>query len=305
LLPYAQGMNMSRRIALVDGNAIAFRSLFTHEFLTTKINKKNIYTGLPFGFVKTLISIYKDYSPKKFVIFWDGGAHRKKEIYPEYKSGRKLDTKKMKFSDVKRSLKITRNICKLIGLEQNRIIGEESDDCIATYINNFPKEKFFIISNDHDFFQLLSKNVKLLRMKHGETKVWDRKLFEKEKGFKPKYYAHYLAIVGDSTDKIPGIKGLGPASIDPIFKSNEKPTLDYIYANLEDFEVSDKIKNKISSGKENAYKFLSITSLKKDIILNLKQIEQKPKELYDLLTELQFKSIYDNDKNLELLCGLK
>lgn len=303
------------RVILVDGNALAFRSLFAHETLIVKLNKKTVFTGMPFGFLKGLIGIVDEKKFDKLIVFWDGGSDKKKEIYPDYKANRKLNTKKMKYKDVKNSLKICRKLVKLLGIEQYRIKGEEADDLIASYIiqNEDKWDQFIIYSNDHDFMQLLDKKkVRILQRKSGESKWWTKRKFIDEYEYKkcilniePKYYPHFLAIVGDSTDHIPGIKGIGPQKCIEIFQQLDKPTLKELEKQLHKLKLTDKIINKIAEGMKDAKKFFKIIKLKGNIKLEpLEKPKQKPEKLLNLMRELEFISIYEHKSNFSILCSL-
>ena len=303
------------RVVLVDGNALAFRSLFSHETLTTKLKGKLVFTGMGFGFLKGLISILEEKTFDKIVVFWDGGSDNKKAIYPNYKANRKLNVKKMKYRDIKNSLKTCRKLVKLIGIEQYRVKGEEADDLISSYIaqHNDEWEQFVIYSNDHDFLQMLRmKKVRVLQRRSGVSKWWTKKRFIREYeykktflGFHPKYYPHFLAIVGDSTDNIPGIKGIGPVAAVDIFKQLDEPTLKEIKNELYNLTLTDAIRNKLKEGMKTARMFLGIITLKLDLELEpLETPRQKPKRLLDLMMALEFRSIYESEKDMSALYGL-
>ena len=210
---------------VVDGNALAFRSLFSHEMLSVNIDDTIIYTGMPFGFIRMLLSVKKKFKPKNFVIMWDGGSKKKKEVYPEYKEGRKITSDGMNFEDIVTSLKCCRNIAKLLGIPQYRIFGEEADDLIASFVSQNNNKNHIILTNDHDMFQLLDmQHVRVLRMRQKDTRFWNSTIFSYEhNGLDPIFYPHYLAIVGDKTDNIPGIKGLGEKKVSKILNNCRFP----------------------------------------------------------------------------------
>ncbi|HEC72033.1 MAG: 5'-3' exonuclease [Candidatus Thorarchaeota archaeon] len=302
------------RVVLVDGNALAFRSLFSHETLTTKLNGKVVFTGMAFGFLKGLISITEEKTFDKIVVFWDGGSDRKKKIFPDYKANRKLNTK-MKYKDIKNSLKTCRKLMKLIGIEQYRVKGEEADDLISSYIAQHKNEweQFVIYSNDHDFLQMLRmKKVRVLQRRSGESRWWTKKKFIREYeykkvrfGFHPKFYPHFLAIVGDSTDHIPGIKGIGPQTAADIFSQVDSPTLKEIESEIHTMALTENVKKKLEEGMEIARMFLGIITLKLDLeLIPLETPRQKPKKLLDLLMALEFRSIYEHKNNMTTLCEL-
>lgn len=303
------------RVVLVDGNALAFRSLFSHETLTAKVKGRVVFTGMPFGFLKGLIGITEEKTFDKIIVFWDGGSDRKKEIYPDYKANRKLNTKKMKYRDVKNSLKICRKLMKLLGIEQYRIKGEEADDLISSYIAQHDDEwdQFIVYSNDHDFLQLLTnKKVRVLQQRSGVTKWWNKKRFIRDYEFKkeplrfhPKFYPHFLAIVGDSTDHIPGIKGIGPKAGVDIFTQVNNPTLKEIESEIHTMALTENIKKKLEEGMKDAKMFLKIIRLKTNLELEpFETPRQRPKKLLDLMMALEFKSIYESEEDMNTLCAL-
>jgi len=303
------------RVVLVDGNALAFRSLFSHETLTTKLKGKVVFTGMAFGFLKGLLSIIEEKTFDKIVVFWDGGSDRKKEIFPDYKANRKLNTKKMKYRDIKNSLKTCRRLMKLIGIEQYRVKGEEADDLISSYIAQHKDEweQFVIYSNDHDFLQMLRmKKVRVLQRRSGESRWWTKKKFIREYeykksrlGFHPKYYPHFLAIVGDSTDNIPGIKGIGPQTAVDIFSQVNSPTLEEIESEIHTMVLTENVRTKLKEGMEIARMFLSIITLKLDLeLVPLETPRQRPRKLLDLMMALEFRSIYENENDMSELCNL-
>jgi DNA polymerase-1 len=212
----------------------------------------------------------------------------------------------MNFKDIKNSLKLCTKIVKRMGLEQYRVRGEEGDDIIASYIHQNPDAEYLILSNDKDFFQLLNKNVRIIRMNRGESVLWTRKSFKKEFGFKSKYFADYLAIIGDSVDKIPGIKGIGSIIGSQIFQQISKPNIKNIMNKVNDLELSDKQKEKILTGKKDAELFFKLTKL--SINIELKPLfipKHNIRKLINLFIKLEFRSIYENEKNMTTICDLK
>lgn len=259
-----------------------------------------------FGTIKELIALYKVFKQDKTIFFWDGGSDRKKEIYPDYKKGRKLQTTKMNYDDVRNSLKLCQKIFRYVGLEQYRIKGEEGDDIIASYKAQNKGNKYYIYSSDHDFLQLLDKNTRFARKLKNELTIWNRKMFKKEYGFRSKYYPEYLSIVGDSTDKIPGVKGIGEVTGKKIFSQIPRPTIKEIYKNLSDVGLTENNMSKFTDSRKDVELFLQLTKLKEDLpLMPIHKPKQKPIKLYNLLVELECISIYNNEEDMEILCGLR
>lgn len=192
-----------------------------------------------------------------------------------------------------------------MGLEQYQIIGEEGDDIISSYIHQNPEKKYYIFSNDHDFFQLLSNNVEFMRMRPRAMEYWDKKEFMKTHGFRSKYYAQYLAIVGDHTDKIPGVKGLGVKTVTPMFMELKKPTLKRIFKHADKFDLTNVNRRRLKDGKKDAYFFYKLVKLCKDLPLEpMVGTGLKKKKLIKVLTKLRFVSIYGDKEKMRVLCGL-
>lgn len=291
--------------ALIDGNALAFRSLFSHESLSVKIKGETIYTGMVFGFLRMMLVIKREFRPRHLAVVWDGGSRRKKEVYPQYKEGRKIQQKDMSFEDIITSLNMCRKLIKYIGVQQYRVFGEEGDDLISSFIAQH-EGKVLIISNDHDMFQLLEDtNVRLLRFKQSDATLWTRSSFMRAYPFSPKYYPHYLSIVGDKTDNIPGIRGIGEVKALDIFSKISSPTLEALYDEIHGIDVTPKIKEAIVQGQEDAFMFFSIIALSEDITINPIDFPvPRIKSLIDLMTKLKFKSILQNEDDMETLCKM-
>lgn len=294
-------------VAIIDGNAIAFRSLFSLDMLSIPYKGKRVYTGIPFGFLKTLVSIKKELMVKdKFIIAWDGGSKSKKEIYPDYKKGRKFEIGKISFDDIIFSLDICKTIIRYLGITQYRIRGEEGDDIISSYVHQNTDKETLIVSNDHDMFQLLDiNNTKLLRYKQSSNRIWNQRIFTEEYGFKPNKYPHYLSIIGDKTDNIPGIRGIGEVTAKKIFEQMKEPTLDKLYKNIDQLNMTQNVRDKIKAGREDAYNFLKIITLKTDLEL---EPMFKPKlnreKFVRYLKRLKFKSILQNIEDMTILCDI-
>jgi DNA polymerase-1 len=295
---------------LVDGNALAFRSFFSHEKLSVKIKKKRVYTGMAYGFVRMLLSIKKQYPSAKFIVAWDGGYKRKKEIYPDYKAKRTLSLGEgISFKDLISSFESCRKLLKHIGIPQYRIFGEEGDDILSSIVFQNPSDSFAILTNDHDMFQLLTlENVRfVIRMRPSDTVYWcKRKFIEEHQGLHPRFYPHFLAIVGDSTDNIPGIRGIGEKKAAPIMRQLDPPTLENLYNRINEIEATTNIRQKLIDGKDDAEKFLQIVKLREDLPIDepIHTAKLNEARLIKYLTKLKFKSILSSERDMSLLCDL-
>lgn len=150
----------------------------------------------------------KKVTPKYLVVVFDSetSADNKKSKMPEYKSNRTSEDNSIfhQLSLIKKSL----DIMGIYWVEDNQ---NEADDVMGVFVKKFHKHnmKSFICSNDHDFVQLVSSSVSVVRGVRGEFIFYDREMVIKKFGVTPRQYADYLSLVGDVSDNIKGVKGVG------------------------------------------------------------------------------------------------
>lgn len=293
-------------VVVVDGNALAFRSLYSHETLSVKIKGKTVFTGMAYGFLRMLGSIKKQFKPHRFVIVWDGGSKRKKEIYPDYKAGRKISSEKMSFDDIIASLDSCRKLARYLGIPQYRIFGEEGDDLMASFVAQVGG-RIMLLTNDHDMFQLLKyPNVKMLKFKHKEARLWHAASFSREHNdLLPEHYPEFLSIVGDKTDNIPGIKGIGEVKAYQILTQLPEATLESLYENIVHLNITDTVRRLLEQGKDSAFMFREIIVLREDLELTpLYKPKLNAERLTKLLSKMKFRSILDSHEDMDLICAL-
>lgn len=293
-------------VVVVDGNALAFRSLYSHETLSVKIKGKTVFTGMAYGFVRMLAAVKKQFHPKSFVIVWDGGSKRKKEVFPAYKAKRKIVSAKMSFDDIISSLNMCRKMAKHLGIPQFRIFGEEGDDLMASFVAQ-NKGVFMLLTNDHDMFQLLEyPNVKMLKFGQKDARMWHAASFTREhEGLAPRHYPEFLAIVGDKTDEIPGVKGVGEVWAYKIFAQLPEPTLESLYENIVHLQVTPHVRSLLEQGRDDAFMFREIIVLKEDLELEpIYKPKLNRKRLERLMTKMKFRSLLENSNEMEIICSL-
>jgi DNA polymerase-1 len=209
-------------VVLIDAANLAFRAY--HSFISFS-NSKGYPTGMVYGFFSILNS-YANQFGGKVVITWEGGDLWRKNIYSEYKVRRKeLDP------EIKHGFQDLQKLCTLAGLLQIRKKGYEADDLISFVVRRIDNN-IRIISNDKDLIQLVDtqKQVFLLRpSKEKGLTLYDEKSVKEEFKIEKSQIVPYLAICGDKSDNIIGIRGFGPVktsnlinhNFDPIFKIKE------------------------------------------------------------------------------------
>ena len=287
---------------LIDANSAAYRMLFAGDIIAVQHRGNKILTGIPHGVLAAVASMRSRNRFDRISIFWDGGISEKKKIYPEYKKNRKNEHKDFTREDIVNSTGMTIRMARFAGIPQYRVKGQEADDIIASYAAACELD-VMILSSDHDFFQLLGPGVKMLRPTRKGPELWTAERFQSKYGYHPRYYAHYLALVGDPGDGIPGVKGIGKVTADAIFSKLKKPTLKKIYSQIDRLGLKPRAASSLRNGRPDAATFLKITKLRKDIELQPLFTDVKDeKKLLALFKMLKMRS-FQSDIAMGYLCN--
>lgn len=192
-------------LCLIDAKNFFHRGAYVHKGLLTSSGKD---VGAIFGFYKILRGVLNCYRDEIPIVCWDGGSRRRKSILGDYKKSRKsLDPDKEEDRSLLDQLKLAHELCGLAGVPQLHVPGLEADDLIA-YLT-IRNHGSIICSTDKDFFQLLEvPDTRLDRGSLSDENLTKSSYIE-EKGHTPLQYRLLHCILGDSSDEIPGIKGVG------------------------------------------------------------------------------------------------
>jgi DNA polymerase-1 len=196
---------MKEQFFLLDAIGFVFRSYFA---ITPMTNQQGASTHALFGFIRSILKLIKDFDPKYLVAVFDGKDNSKsrEEIYSEYKSNRKELP-----DDLGPQIGLAVEFCKMYGIPVLQIPGIEADDTIAS-ITKWLEEKHqttYICSSDKDLCQLVTKNTFILNT-FKENLIIDEEKVKETFGVRPDQIVDLLAIMGDTSDNIPGIPGFGP-----------------------------------------------------------------------------------------------
>lgn len=246
------------KILIIDGNSIFFRAYYGSAYARQGILKTS--KGIPINGILTfnnMINKYiRRYSPSHIFIAFDSREEtfRKKE-YPEYKAGRQKMPDEMKVQ-----WPILFEMLDQMKLSYHKEPGIEADDLIGIITERFSKDnKIMILSSDKDLYQLIRENVYMIVPQAGELpdKVVNIDNIEEHLGVQPNQVIDYKALVGDPSDNLPGVKGIGPKTAIPLIK--EYGNLDNIYNNIDKLKPS--VKSKLVEHKETAYLTRSLATL--------------------------------------------
>ncbi len=273
---------------LVDGFNLAYRCFHAIPELT---RADGLPTNAIHGWVKSLWKLEDSEKPAAILVFFDlGGAQDRLALHPEYKAQRE----EMPESLAKQLpyLKAVTRAMGLVGIEQD---GVESDDLLAAEARHLATagNDVFIVSSDKDFAQIVDDRIKMLlppptaNPKLGWRKI-DQAGVQEKFGVPPSQIADYLALVGDTSDNIPGIDGVGPKTAAKWLQ--QFSNLEGVIAHAHEIQPA-RFQEPVKTHADRLRMNLKLTTLNLNWpALRIEKTESKPEELFRLLEELEMKS---------------
>lgn len=238
---------MPKRLVLIDGMSVFYRGYFAMPGLSLPDGTP---TGGVFGFASIAIEVIKKLEPDYVVVAWDKSktaTAKRKEIFPEYKAGRTRPP-----DDFFAQIPLLHELLESFGWPVLEMDNYEADDIIGTIsVEATGKDiETSIVSGDYDMMQLLSPHTSVYINKKGSDMMrFTESEFEEKYGVKLAQFIDYKALVGDSSDNIPGVRGIGPKAAQTLL--GQYGTLDGIYEHVDDLKGAQK--TKLEEGKENAF----------------------------------------------------
>ncbi len=208
------------RLFLIDAYALIYRAYYA--FINRPlISSRGENTSAPFGFVNFLIQVREEYEPDYLAIVFDAGMSQREELYPEYKA-----TREKMPDELEASLPRVRELVEAFHDPVIELEGYEADDVIGTLATRAAEEglEAVIVSGDKDFYQLVRPGISLLNPgRGGPTGVaaeWvDERNAAEKFGVPPEQVVDYLALIGDSSDNVPGAPGIGPKTAEKLLST--------------------------------------------------------------------------------------
>lgn len=288
-----------KRLIMIDGNNLLFRSYYATAYSGNFIkNSKNFPTNAIYGLVNMINKILDEEKPNYVIVAFDRGKTFRHEKYDNYKGGR-IETP----DELKKQFPIAKEVISAMGLKWYDIDNYEADDIIGTFSTYCDNEniKGTIISSDKDLLQLINEDVDVKLLKSGGEAIrYNEETFENDYGIKPINIVDLKALMGDSSDNIPGVKGIGEKGALKLLQ--EYKTLDGIYENIED--IKGKTKEKLMQDKENAYFSYELATIYKEVPLEINLEDtyyEGPniEELNKIYNELEFYSLLKKEPKKE------
>jgi DNA polymerase-1 len=286
---------MPKKFIIIDAMAMAYRAYFAfinRPLVTTKGEP----TSAVYGFINQLIKVFTDHKPDYIAVAFDSKEKTfRHDKYENYKSSRA----KMP-DDMFPQLDRIKQLIEIMNIPLYIIPKYEADDIIGTAACKAEAEglETFIITPDKDFNQLITDKVKVIKpggKSTDEIVVYDAMKVKEELGFEPKQMIDYLALIGDSSDDIPGVAGIGPKTAIPLIQ--KYGSIENLYEHIDEIEKPALMK-KLIDGKENAILSKDLATIHCEVPLefnfeNAKFTKPDYESLRKIFVELEFKDIYN------------
>ncbi len=278
-----------KKILVVDGNSIINRAFYGVRPLTTKSGKStNAIYGMINIISKQIDSVKPDYAAVAFDLKEPTFRHK---MYEHYKEGRHPTPPELlsQFPDAKECLEY-------MGIHVMELPGYEADDIqgtVASFAKQNEELESYILSGDRDLLQLIDDRITVLLATNHDTLVMRREEFLEKYGIEPTEFVDMKALMGDSSDNIPGVAGVGEKTAATLIQNFH--SLDGIYENIDDKRISKGVREKLLRDKENAYLSKKLAKIETNAPIG-KELEEilytgmDKKALYKKFTELELNS---------------
>ena len=283
------------KLMILDGNSVINRAFFGVKPLTTK---DGLFTHAIYGFLNILDRMEKEEQPDAVCVAFDlHGPTFRHLKYDGYKA-----TRHGMPEELAMQMPVMKDVLRAMNIPIYECQGWEADDVIGTVgrICSNNDWECVIVTGDRDSLQLIDNNVhvKLVISRPGQTTatLYTEEKFQEEYGFAPKRLIDLKALMGDSSDNIPGVAGVGPKTATELLL--KFGTLDGVYENLEDASIKPKLREKLCNDRGNAYLSYDLATIRCEAPIDFEpkdaliQPYNKP-ELYQLFQKLEFVKLID------------
>lgn len=274
------------KLVLIDGNSLLNRAFYATPVFTTKDGKP---TNGVFGFVKLLLKIISDKAPTHMAVAFDVHAPTfRHKMYDEYKAGRKPMPE-----DLASQFPVLKEVLDLMNVRICEMAGHEADDIIGTLAKRFSLQTY-VYTGDRDAYQLVDESTTVCYTRKGVSELLElsKDNFKDEIGLNPLQIIDLKALMGDKSDNIPGVPGIGEKTAYSLLESYGD--LDGIYAHID--EIKGATQKKLIEGKESAYFSRNLATIELDAPIEVELGDCLLKmpfshALKDKFAELEFKSL--------------
>ena len=282
-----------KKFVIIDALAMAYKAYYA--FINRPlVTSKGEPTSAVYGFISQILKILEDHKPDYIAVAFDSKEKTfRHEKYEGYKSSRAVMP-----DDMIPQIDRIKQLVELLNMPVWIKPGYEADDIVGTAVRKAEKKGLlsYAITPDKDYFQLVTDKIFVIRPGRGndDPKLYDVVKVVDELGFNPPQMIDYLALVGDSSDDIPGVAGIGPKGALPLIEKYK--TVEEIYNNIEAIQKAG-IKKKLIDSKENAFLSKELATIHCDVPMEIEFEHakfEKPQfdKLREFFGELEFKTLF-------------
>ena len=277
------------KIILLDGNSLSYRAFYAMPALK---NKKGLYTNSVYGFTLMLERILEDTKPKYALVAFDKGKETfRHKSYEAYKGTRDKTP-----TELVEQFGYVRELIESYGIKYEEHLDYEADDIIGSYAKIAEKAglEVIIVSGDKDLTQLASDNITVYYTKRGVTEIdhYTPEFINEKYGLTPQQIVDMKGLMGDKSDNIPGIPGVGEKTAIKLLTEYEN--VENVLENIDNIS-GKKLKERLTEGKEDAILSKKLATIFTDVLvdnkiedLTFKEDREKKKELFEKLEFVSF-----------------
>lgn len=281
-----------KKLLILDANSIVNRGFYAVRPLT---NKDGLNTNAIFGFLNIFFKYFEEINPDYVAAAFDVSAPTfRHKMYDGYKA-----TRHKMPDELREQIPVLKDVLSAMNIPILELPGYEADDIIGTVSRVCEEEDILccVLTGDRDDLQLASEkthiHLVITRMGNTETTVYDNeKVFEKY-GVTPEEFIDLKAIMGDSSDNIPGVKGIGEKGATALISAFH--SIDGVYENIDDASITKSVRTKLIDSKDDAYMSKVLATIDRHVPIEIdiektKVMPYNESALFDILSMLEFKS---------------
>jgi DNA polymerase-1 len=287
-------MSKSPKLVLIDGHSLAYRAFFAMAKTPLSIENPDgsiEYTGAVFAFTNMLLKVWKQEQPDYLAIAFDVGKTFRDDIYEDYKG-----TREKMPDELRTQIKRIQSLVLTFGIPIFTADGFEADDVLGTLAYRASGEgmQVLIVTGDRDAFQLITPSIKVMTSgkSFDDVQIYDEARVFERFGVHPDQLIDYKALLGDTSDNVPGVAGIGEKTASKLLQ--DFGTLDNVYDHLEEISIK-RAQTALREGKNSAYLSKQLVTIKTDLPLEVNWDACKAEIDYGrvlgLFKELKFESL--------------
>ncbi|MGD8624954.1 MAG: DNA polymerase I [Anaerolineae bacterium] len=282
----------SKTLVLIDGHALVYRAYFALP--SQMATSKGELTNAVFGFASMLLNVLRDEKPEYLAVAFDVGRTFRHDDYAEYKANRAEMP-----DDLRMQMARIEELLAAFDVPTYGVENYEADDVLAALAEQAKASGLdvLIVTGDTDTFQLIDPQVRVMapRRSFGDTVIYDEEAIQERYGLAPEQLIDYKALVGDTSDNVPGVRGVGKKTATRLLK--EYGSVEAIYEHLEEVS-STRFRNALEKGRDEAFLSKHLVTIVKEVPVELDLAgcrvgEMDRDRVVDLFRELEFRALLD------------